>query len=485
MTLSTQIQFSSSINESNPLIFISTDTDQLPVPLFTSDETTYIKKKVAEGEETVMIVTPSTVKFFHRPDTSLPIERQLEKARISANKIFKKMHEEKLVTATLVSKTKSEATMAFIEGILLSSYQFEKYKSKKEVHSLGVLEVVADIDKEQLHLLKSTVEGVFVARDLVNEPANTLDAIKLPLLAAQWGKTYGFSVETLHKKAIEKEKMGGLLAVNQGSTTPPTFTILEWKPKQVNEKPIVLVGKGIMFDTGGFNLKVQPGSLDDMKSDMAGAAAVIGIFIAASKANLPVHLVGLIPATDNRLGNNALVPGDIITMHSGTTVEILNTDAEGRLILADAISFADRYEPELIVELSTLTGSTVMTLGNQGIAAMGSANSLAFTTLEEAGDWVSERIARFPFWEEYDELIKSDVADIKNIGGREAGAITAGKFLSRFTQHPFIHLDIAGTAFARKENGYRGHGASGVGVRLLTNFLTRRINKPSIDPDNE
>lgn len=208
-----------------------------------------------------------------------------------------------------------------------------------------------------------------------------------------------------------------------------------------------------------------------MKSDMAGAAAVIGTFVAAAKANLPIHLIGLIPATDNRPGNNAIVPGDVITMYDGTTVEILNTDAEGRLILADAIAFANQFDPQLIVELSTLTGSTVMALGSQGMAAMGTANNLTFAQLEQAGNKVHERMARFPFWEEYEELIKSDVADLKNIGGREAGAITAGKFLSHFTTYPFIHLDIAGVAFSRKENGYRGLGATGTGVRLLLEFI--------------
>lgn len=476
MKLNTQINLCKTFKEDAAVIFISNHADQLPEAWFSLSEANYIQKKMQAGTDIAAIITPQGCKFFHQPDPKLPKEKQMEKARINANKICNNLRDEKLETVTLVATTDSNTTLAFIEGLLLSTYRFEQYKSKKSDYLLQEINLVADIPEEQLKRLKATTQGVFAARNLVNEPANALDAIQLTQQMQEWGKAYGFKVQILHKEEIAREKMGGLLAVNQGSMTPPTFTILEWKPETASGKPIVLIGKGIMFDTGGINLKVQPGGLDDMKSDMAGAAAVIGSFIAAAAANLPVHLVGLIPATDNRPGNNAIVPGDIITMHHGTTVEILNTDAEGRLILADAISYAHQYDPQLIVELSTLTGSTVMALGSQGMAAMGTADNNLFAQLEEAGNKVYERIARFPFWEEYEELIKSDVADIKNIGAREAGAITAGKFLSHFTTHPFIHLDIAGVAYSRKENGYRGHGASGSGVRLLLEFISGMTN---------
>ena len=468
MTLNTQINRCNQTEGHKTVIYLSS---QLPKKEFSEGESNYFNQKMEAGSDLAMLITPDKAIFIHQPDLASSLEKRLEKTRMTANKIYGKLRDEKLKTVTLVASTDLDTTLAFIEGLLLSTYQFDKYKSKKEEYALTDINLIADIPEQRLTHLRAAVEGVFVARNLVNEPVNALNAVQLSQEVSAWGNACGFKVDVLHREAIEQQKMGGLLAVNQGSTTPPTFSILEWKPKNATGKPIVLVGKGVMFDTGGINLKVHPGGLDDMKSDMAGAAAVIGTFVAAAKANLPIHLIGLIPATDNRPGNNAIVPGDVITMYDGTTVEILNTDAEGRLILADAIAFANQFDPQLIVELSTLTGSTVMALGSQGMAAMGTANNLTFAQLEQAGNKVHERMARFPFWEEYEELIKSDVADLKNIGGREAGAITAGKFLSHFTTYPFIHLDIAGVAFSRKENGYRGLGATGTGVRLLLEFI--------------
>ncbi len=208
-----------------------------------------------------------------------------------------------------------------------------------------------------------------------------------------------------------------------------------------------------------------------MKCDMGGAAAVIGTMMALSKNNLPVHVIGLIPATDNRPGENAFVPGDILTMHNGMTVEVLNTDAEGRLILADALSYANKYEPELVIDLATLTGAAAVAIGEYGTVCMGTADDITFDQLERAGFATHERVVKFPFWSDYDELIKSDVADIKNIGSREGGAITAGKFLSNFVEYPWIHMDIAGPAFLLKESSYRGKGGTGVGVRVLYQFF--------------
>jgi len=212
-----------------------------------------------------------------------------------------------------------------------------------------------------------------------------------------------------------------------------------------------------------------------MKGDMAGAAVVAGVMSVIAKAGLPLYVAGLIPATDNRPGGNAYTQGDIITMHNNMTVEVGNTDAEGRMILADAISYASRYAPELIVNVATLTGSAVQTFGNQAIAVMGNAERKYFEMLSESGDEVFERVAELPFWEEYGEMLKSDVADIKNIGGREAGAITAGKFLESFTEYPFIHLDIAGTIVLKKDDYYRLKEGSGSGLRLLSAFLTKIV----------
>ena len=265
--------------------------------------------------------------------------------------------------------------------------------------------------------------------------------------------------------------MGGLLAVNKGSQDPPTFNILEYKAKNAkNKKPLILVGKGVVYDTGGLSLKPTPNSMDTMKCDMAGAAAVAGAMYAVAKAKLPVHVIGLIPATDNRPGEKAYTPGDVITMYSGLTVEVLNTDAEGRMILGDALSYAKKFNPELVIDLATLTGAAVAAIGTFGSVVMGTGEN-KMDKLKQSGDHVFERLAEFPFWEEYDELIKSDIAEIKNIGGPYGGSITAGKFLHRFTDYPWIHIDIAGPAFLNASDSYRGKGGTGVGVRLLFDFI--------------
>lgn len=268
--------------------------------------------------------------------------------------------------------------------------------------------------------------------------------------------------------------MGGLLAVNTGSPEPPTFIIMEHKPKNAtNDQPIVLVGKGVVYDTGGLSLKPS-NFMDTMKSDMGGAAAVIGTMSAVAEANLPVHVIGLVPATDNRPGGNAVTPGDVITISDGTTVEVLNTDAEGRLILSDALVYAKRYKPELVIDLATLTGAAARAIGRYAIVGMGNAPQSDMQKLQESGDKVRERVVEFPFWDEYKELLKSPIADLKNIGGAEAGAITAGKFLEHFTDYPYIHLDIAGPAFLSKRVGYQIEGGTGIGVRLLFDFLSNK-----------
>jgi leucyl aminopeptidase len=247
---------------------------------------------------------------------------------------------------------------------------------------------------------------------------------------------------------------------------------MEYKPSTAkNSSPYVLVGKGIVYDTGGLSLKPTTDSMDYMKCDMAGAAAVSCAMYAIALAGLPLHIIGLIPATDNRPDGNAYVPGDVVTMYDGTTVEVLNTDAEGRMILADALAWAKQYKPQLVIDLATLTGAAHAALGSEGMAGMGNAPRDIMERLINCGYAVHERIAEFPFWDEYRDMLKSDIADLKNIGGKYAGAITAGKFLEHFTDYPYIHLDIAGPAFNKKRESYRGTGGSGVGVRLLFEFF--------------
>ena len=406
-------------------------------------------------------------------------DESLEETRRGARIIAELVNRRKIMTISLVAAEGAEDhTLDFAEGLALSNYQFNKYLSKKEdkQNALKTLRVVSkEIPKKKVDEVDRLCRAVCWARDLVNEPLSTLTAIELSKEIARKGAEAGFSVEVFHKKKIESLRMGGLLAVNRGSLDPPTFSILTWKPEKArNKKPIVLVGKGVVYDTGGLSLKPTLDSMDYMKCDMAGAAAVAATLYALASNKVPVYVVGLIPATDNRPDGNAYVPGDVIRMFNGSTVEVLNTDAEGRMILADALAWSDRYKPRLVVNAATLTGAAHAAIGKYGIVAMGNAGKTEMDKLKESGDRVGERIAEFPFWSDYDELLKSDVADLKNIGGKFAGAITAGKFLEHFTKSPFIHLDIAGPAFNKTRDSYRGKGGSGIAVRLLYDFLKKQ-----------
>lgn len=371
--------------------------------------------------------------------------------------------------------TKTEIVTAIAEACALSNYQFLTYKTKKEANSLKQVTVVS-AQKDGAKLVKrgeKIARATMIARDLVNEPVITLTAVEIAERMQSLGKEFGFTTEVFNKQKISSLKMGGLLAVNFGSVIPPTFTIMEWKPtKATNKKPIVLVGKGVVYDTGGLSLKPTANSMDSMKADMAGAAAVIGTMCAISALELPVHVIALIPATDNRPGLNAYTPGDVITMYDGTTIEVLNTDAEGRMILADALAYAKKYKPELVIDLATLTGAQVVAIGYHGSAMMGSASKKVKNNLQGAGQRVYERLVELPLWEEYKDQLKSDIADMKNIGGSPAGCITAGKFLEHFTDYPWIHIDIAGPSFLPSNDNYRGKQGTGVGVRMLTEFLS-------------
>jgi len=365
----------------------------------------------------------------------------------------------------------------YAEGLALSHYQFLKYFEDKEDknNSLKTISLVnKDLKDDEIKELTILIESVFKARTLVNEPHSFLDTEQMVKEVKALGEQSGFKLEVLEKRQIESLKMGGVLAVNKGSKIPPRFMILSWEPENANnKKPIVLVGKGIVFDTGGYSLKPTSDSMDYMKSDMGGAAIVASTLSAISKAKLPVKVIGLIPVTDNAIGPDAYVPGDVITMHNGKTVEVLNTDAEGRLILADALSYAKKYKPELVFDLATLTGAAAFAIGHYGIVAMGTAKESTFSKLTICGDSTSERIVRFPFWDDYKELLKSGIADMKNIGGRVAGAITAGKFLEYFVDYPWIHLDIAGPSYVKKDIHYLTTGGTGIGTRLLFDFLKK------------
>lgn len=364
--------------------------------------------------------------------------------------------------------------MATAEGLALASYQFLKYRKDAEdkANSLKEIRIFSSkANTDETEKLNILVRATCFARDLVNEPVNKLNAVGLAEALSTRMREAGGKAEVLNKKKIEALKMGGLLSVNLGSPDPPTFTILEWKPANaVNSRPVILVGKGVVYDTGGLSLKPTSG-MDTMKCDMAGGALVGAAIAAIAEAGLPVYVMALVPATDNRPDGNAYVPGDVITMFDGTTVEVLNTDAEGRLILADALAYARKFDPMLVINFATLTGAAARAIGPQGIVAMQVNAQNEFDTLAVCGERVYERLVQFPMWDEYREMLKSEIADLKNIGGADAGAITAGKFLEHFTDYPFIHCDIAGPAFLDKRDNYRGIGGSGVGVRLLFEFF--------------
>jgi len=299
-------------------------------------------------------------------------------------------------------------------------------------------------------------------------------------VVADSGAEHGYDVTVWDEDAIREEGMGGLLAVNRGSFDPPTFSVLEWAPEDaMNDRPVVVVGKGVMFDTGGLSLKNTKGSMDKMKSDMGGAAAVVGLFEALADLGVPLRVVGLVPATDNRPGRTAYVPGDVIEMHSGATVEVMNTDAEGRLLLADALSYAtDAYDPSLMVDVATLTGACIAALGTQAAGVMASETDDAAERLyaiQRAGERTGERVHPLPMYEDYKQQLDSAVADLTNVGSRAAGAITAGKFLEHFVEAPWLHLDVAGPAFLDEPDAYRPKGGTGFGVRLLAAYLENYV----------
>jgi leucyl aminopeptidase len=405
---------------------------------------------------------------------------QLETLRKEGSNFQKTLNDAKATDAVIVSDLSYNLVLAFAEGLILADYRFTKYFSKADdkISLLSKIEIVSEnLQQTNLDELANLCKAVYIARDLINEPGSFLTATQLAKEISVMGQKAGFEVEVLHKKQIEALKMGGLLAVNQGSTEAPTFSVLEYKPAHaVNSKPYVLVGKGLVYDSGGLSLKPTSDSMDYMKCDMAGGATVAATIYAVALNKLPVHLIGLVPSTDNRIDANSYAPGDVLTMYDGTTVENLNSDAEGRLILADALAYAKKFSPELVINMATLTGAASVAIGNQGFVAMGNASAEIMARLKDSSMRVFERIAEFPFWDEYAELLKSDIADLKNIGGRYAGSITAGKFLEHFTDYPFVHFDIAGPAYIKTNDAYRKKGGTGICVRLLYDFF-RNIEK--------
>jgi leucyl aminopeptidase len=467
-----------SVSVKDNLVILCTKRTNLVKAGLSVSETEYTQSEFATGEKKLVVLNQfSRFVFVQLIDEKGNEHAIAEACRKAGAAIAGICNDHKLKSILIAdAENKPQLALALAEGMALGNYQFIKYKSdrEKEKHTLETIGINSKtLNDKDLIRMNIVVEATCLARTLVNEPVNYLNAAKLASEFQRMGKEAGFQVEVFNKSKIQSLKMGGLLAVNQGSIDPPTFTVMEYKPRGAkNKKPYVLVGKGVVYDTGGLSLKPTANSMDLMKCDMAGGAAVGATLYAIAKAKLPVHVIGLVPATDNRPGENAFAPGDIITMMSGHTVEMLNSDAEGRMILADALHYAKRYHPELVCEFSTLTGAAAAAIGSGGIVAMGNAAERFKVRLRRSGDEVYERLAEFPFWEEYDEMIKSDIADMKNIGGPAAGSITAGRFLLKYTDYPYMHFDIAGPAFIAGKDGYRIKGGTGVGVRLMFDFFS-------------
>jgi leucyl aminopeptidase len=372
--------------------------------------------------------------------------------------------------------TIGEISRTAAEGARLGLYRFDRHKSTAEDQDLETFWLVADEGElegatEGAELGAKVADGTVLARDLANEPSNVATPEYLAERARKISEKYGMELAVLDRAGIEEEGLTGLATVGRSASNEPFFIVLEHRGGG-DSAPIVLIGKAVTFDSGGISIK--PSALmEDMKFDMSGGAAVLGAMEAAGTLDLRLNVVALVPATENLPGGDAFKPGDVLQMHSGKTVEIITTDAEGRLILADALSYARRYQPSAVVDCATLTGACAVALGDHASGLMGNDEDLV-AELKTAGETTGERAWPLPLFGEYTEQIKGDTADIKNSGGRRGGALTAGSFLKEFADYPWAHLDVAGTAYAKKGNAYTTKGATGVPARLLIEFLLGR-----------
>ncbi|MBK3745938.1 leucyl aminopeptidase, partial [Paraburkholderia aspalathi] len=368
----------------------------------------------------------------------------------------------------------------FALGMLLRSYEFTKYKtkksddngqdSKKSAAKISIAVASPDMAKIAYTVAEAIADGVVQARNLVNEPANILGPVEFAEEVQKLEKL-GVKVEVLGEKELKKLGMGALLGVAQGSVRPPRLVVMEWNGGKAKDKPIAFVGKGVVFDTGGISIKPAAG-MEDMKGDMGGAAAVTGLMRALAGRKAQANVVGVIGLVENMPDGNAQRPGDIVTSMSGQTIEIINTDAEGRLVLGDALHYtADRFKPRIMINLATLTGAVMVALGTHHAGLFSNDDELA-DQLYDAGQSTGEKLWRLPLGKEYDKMVDSKFADMKNSAGRYAGSITAAQFLKRFVgETPWAHLDIAGTAMASPATEYNQSWGSGYGVRLLDRLV--------------
>ena len=409
----TQLKYDTSLGNNKDLALVVAPDQVNQLTELQPEEQQYVQQQVQQEAKLI-----SLNRYSHRlyillsPDAKKEALKN-EALRQAGHSLLKQLKTDKVESITLLDKTASNARLYIAEGLYLSNYQFQKHKTKDAKPSPLQTITIADkdISEQAVQELANVLEAVYTVRDLVNEPHSHQTAMQLSEQFEELGRQAGFKTEVLDLIRIQSLKMGGLVAVNQGSEEPATFNIMEWKPENAkNTKPYILVGKGVVYDTGGLSLKPTPQSMDYMKSDMAGSAIVAGVLYAAAKNKL--------------------------------------------------------------LDFATLTGSAMRAVGKEGLVVMGTAGEEVMTALKKAGDNVHERTVEFPLWEEYKKQLASDIADLKNIGGADAGHITAGKFLEAFTSYPWVHFDIAGTAYLHSEDSYRGKLATGSGVRLIYNYLS-------------
>jgi leucyl aminopeptidase len=409
---------------------------------------------------------------------------QVRKAAAAAIKKARDLNARRVATivhgAGVAQLPLAVAAQATVEASLLALYHYDAPRAEEAPHEIEALTVV-EYDQSKIDdieaavaVARAIVAGVTLARDLVNEPPNVATPTRLAETARAIGREHGLEVTVGSRDWAAEQKMGAFLAVAQGAGEPPQFIVLEHDGAREGERDdldtIVLVGKGITFDTGGISIKPTQG-MGDMKADMAGAAAVIGTMKVVGMLDLPLRVVGIAPCTENMPDGRAYRPADVITASNGKTIEIISTDAEGRMVLADGLVYAGRYRPQAVVDLATLTGASIIALGENVAAGLFSSEEWLRDQLISAGVNTHERVWPLPLWDDYQEAIKSDVADIKNSGGRFGGVGTSAMFLKTFTDYPWAHLDIAGVAANKKGNAYIPAGATGFGVRLLVEFL--------------
>ncbi len=440
-----------------------------------SDETLMLHNPTKQGPERILLVglgKPARLTVNGLRQATCAAATELKKKRLLRFAL-----DVRCAPSTKIPAATYIQTVA--EGLLLANYQYERYLSAKRPDRLQSLEQATLLTTDSattkvwtaaIATAQAICAGVTFARDLVNAPGNEKSPEFLAFKAVAMAEQHGLKANLLDVHKLRTLGFGALLGVAQGSERPPYLIVLQYQGTDKEKPPVALVGKGVTFDTGGISLKPAE-KMDEMKMDMGGAAAVLGTLLSAAQLQLPINLVAVIPAVENMPSGKAIRPGDILTSLSGKTIEVMNTDAEGRLILADALTYVQRFKPRAVIDVATLTGACIIALGHHAAAVLGNDDKL-MAGLCKAGERSGERLWQLPLWEEYATQIKSDFADLKNTGGRPAGTITAAAFLQAFAEScRWAHLDIAGMAWEDRGVAGRPRGGTGFGVRILIEYL--------------